>query len=84
MEMDQRNLKFHPSGSRSITGGAFLLRKMFMAAYGQVVTIKDADQFKQLGITDLESVCRSTPALANGDLYLRTAQRLFCIKGHKE
>lgn len=57
---------------------------MVMAAYGQVVTIKDADQFKQLGITDLESVCRSTPALANGDLYLRTAQRLFCIKGHKE
>tara|TARA_B100000989_G_scaffold81285_1_gene57961 strand:+ start:14938 stop:15111 length:174 start_codon:yes stop_codon:yes gene_type:complete len=57
---------------------------MVMAAYGQVVTIEDADQFKQLGITDLESVCRSTPALANGDLYLRTAQRLFCIKGHKE
>ena len=24
---------------------------------------------------------RSTPALANGDLYLRTAERLICIRG---
>ena len=52
-----------------------------VSAYGQVVAIEDADQFKQLGVTDLESVCRSTPALANGDLYLRTAEKLLCIKG---
>jgi len=52
-----------------------------VSAYGQVVAISDNDKFKQLGVTNLGEVCRSTPALANGDLYLRTAKRLICIKG---
>ena len=52
-----------------------------VSAFGQVVAIADADEFRQLGVTDLEQVCRSTPALANGDLYLRTAEQLICIKG---
>ena len=52
-----------------------------VSAFGQVVAIEDGDEFKQLGVTDLEQVCRSTPALANGDLYLRTGDRLICIKG---
>lgn len=52
-----------------------------VSAHGDVVSIADSDQFKQLGKSDLEEVCRSTPAMANGDLYLRTAERLICIKG---
>lgn len=52
-----------------------------VSAYGQVVAISDMDKFQQLGVTNLGEVCRSTPALANGDLYLRTAKRLICIKG---
>ena len=52
-----------------------------VSAYGQVVAISDTDEFKQLGVTNLGELCRSTPALANGDLYLRTAKRLLCIKG---
>ena len=53
-----------------------------VSAYGQVVAIADSDEFKQLGVTDLKQTCRSTPALANGDLYLRTAKRLLCVKGY--
>ena len=52
-----------------------------VSAFGQVVAIEDADEFKQLGVTNLNQVCRSTPALANGDLYLRTGDHLICIKG---
>ncbi|MDA8990375.1 PQQ-binding-like beta-propeller repeat protein [Opitutales bacterium] len=52
-----------------------------VSAYGQVVAISDSDQFNQLGVTNIGEVCRSTPALANGDLYLRTSERLICIKG---
>jgi outer membrane protein assembly factor BamB len=52
-----------------------------ISAYGQVVAIADDDEFRQLGTTNLGEVCRSTPALANGDLYLRTGERLLCIKG---
>jgi len=52
-----------------------------VSAFGKVVAIADGDEFRQLGVTDLNQVCRSTPALANGDLYLRTAERLICIRG---
>ena len=52
-----------------------------VSAHGDVVSIADSDQFQQLGITELGEICRSTPALANGDLYLRTAESLICIKG---
>ena len=52
-----------------------------VSAFGKVVAIADGDEFKQLGVTDLNQVCRSTPALANGDLYLRTGDQLICIKG---
>jgi outer membrane protein assembly factor BamB len=52
-----------------------------VSAYGQVVIIEDGEAFKQLGVTDLKSVCRSTPALANGDLYLRTSDTLLCVRG---
>tara|TARA_B100001123_G_scaffold384886_1_gene458022 strand:+ start:1144 stop:2403 length:1260 start_codon:yes stop_codon:yes gene_type:complete len=52
-----------------------------VSAYGKVVAISDADEFRQLAVTDLEEVCHSTPALANGDLYLRLFKRLVCIKG---
>ena len=52
-----------------------------VSAFGKVVAIADEDEFRQLGVTDLNQVCRSTPALANGDLYLRTAERLICIRG---
>ena len=52
-----------------------------VSAYGQVVAIADGDEFKQLGVTDLGEVCRSTPALSNGDIYLRTGERLICVKG---
>ena len=52
-----------------------------VSAYGQVVAIADSEEFKQLGVTDLGEVCRSTPALSNGDFYLRTGERLICVKG---
>ncbi len=52
-----------------------------VSSYGQVVAIADEDEFRQLGVTDLEQVCRSTPALANGNLFLRTAEKLICVQG---
>lgn len=64
-------------GSPILTGNTIFC----ISAYGQVVAIADDDEFQQLGTTDLGEVCRSTPALANGDLYLRTGERLLCIKG---
>lgn len=51
------------------------------SSHGQIVALADADEFRQFAVNDLKEVCRSTPALANGDLYLRLYERIVCVKG---
>lgn len=35
--------------------------------------------FESVAVNDLKEFCYATPAIANGRIYLRTGQRLFCI-----
>ncbi len=65
-------------GSPVCAGGVIFC----VSAYGKVVAIADAEEFRQLAVNDLDEICHSTPALANGNLYLRLFERLICIKGH--
>jgi outer membrane protein assembly factor BamB len=64
-------------GSPVCAGGVIFC----VSAYGKVVAIADDEEFRQLAVNDLDELCRSTPALANGNLYLRLFERLICIKG---
>lgn len=50
---------------------------------GIVVCIKAGDQFEELGRTDLAEECRSTPAVADGKIFVRTVSHLYCA-GPKE
>ena len=50
-------------------------------ADGVVRCIAAADEFKELGSTDLDETGRSTPSIAHGNLYLRTMGRLMAVKG---
>ncbi len=45
---------------------------------GVVVCIKAGDSFEELGRTDLGEECRSTPAVANGQIFVRTVSHLVC------
>ncbi len=59
----------------------------YVSKKGEVVAFAAAaDRFKLLGRTrlDLDAKCHSTPALANGDLYVRTLSHLACIAGHHD
>ncbi|MCA9011511.1 MAG: PQQ-binding-like beta-propeller repeat protein [Planctomycetaceae bacterium] len=47
---------------------------------GDVVVIRAGNQFEELGRTPLHDDCHSTPAVANGHLYLRTFRHLMAIK----
>jgi outer membrane protein assembly factor BamB len=51
--------------------------------YGSVVVIKaGVNGYQQVAVNNLgDDVMRSTPAIANGDLYIRTHHQLYCIKG---
>ncbi|MFT5467439.1 MAG: outer membrane protein assembly factor BamB [Verrucomicrobiales bacterium] len=56
--------------------------KIFCAdADGVVVVLAASDEFKELGRTELGETCRSTPAIAHGNLYVRTFQQLLAVKG---
>ena len=55
-------------------------RLFCIAENGEVVVIKAADHFEELGRTALGDDCHSTPAVANGHLYLRTFKHLIAIK----
>ncbi len=48
---------------------------------GTLNVIAAAADFKELGHTKLEDTCRSTPAIADGKLFIRTQGHLFAIQG---
>ena len=47
---------------------------------GVVVVLKAGREFKELGRTALGDDCHSTPAVANGHLYIHTFHNVFAIK----
>ena len=46
---------------------------------GTVVCIAADKEFKELGRTELKELCRSTPAIANGQMYVRTVGHLLSV-----
>ena len=48
---------------------------------GTVICLAAEPQFKELGRTPLGEECRSTPAIANGRMYVRTISHLQCVGG---
>ena len=57
-------------------------KKIFCVdADGVFRCIAAGDEFQELGQTDLGELCRSTPAIAHGNLYLRTMTKLYAVKG---
>jgi outer membrane protein assembly factor BamB len=76
-EVWQERLNLPFSGSPVRAGD-----KLFCVAEdGTVVCLAAADEFKELGRTPLGEECRSTPAIANGKMYVRTISHLYCVGG---
>lgn len=48
--------------------------------FGEVWVVKVADEFEQTAINDLGETCLSTPAIADGTLYVRTRGSLMAIR----
>lgn len=51
---------------------------------GTVVVLSASDEFDELGRMDLKEECRTTPAIANGRMYLRTISHLYSIGGKQQ
>lgn len=65
------------SGSPVCVGGKIVC----VAEDGEVVVLAASKDFKLLGRTSLGEDSRSTPAIADGKMYLRTYSKLFSIGG---
>jgi hypothetical protein len=48
---------------------------------GTVMCIAADKEFKELGRTELKELSRSTPAIANGCMYVRTVSHLLSVGG---
>ena len=49
---------------------------------GKVIVLNASDQYELLAVNDLGESTYSTPAIANGRLFVRTLSHLVCIKSH--
>jgi len=58
-------------------------RIVAISAEGEVVTLAAAKEFKVLSRIALDDVSRSTPAIADGRMYLRTQSKLYSVGGKK-
>jgi len=63
------------SGSPVAVGGTI----MNVSADGEVIVLADGDAFEILGRTPLGEEVRSSPAVADGRLFIRSAGRLHCL-----
>lgn len=48
---------------------------------GQIVVLSNSKDFKILATNSMGEDCVATPAISDGNLYIRTRTRLFCIGG---
>jgi outer membrane protein assembly factor BamB len=51
------------------------------SADGEVVVVAASDKYELLARNPLNETCRSTPAIANGHMYIRTESHLYSIGG---
>jgi outer membrane protein assembly factor BamB len=54
--------------------------KVFMVSESGILTIVNADaELSELSVNDLDDVAFATPAIADGRLYVRTRNTLYCF-----
>ena len=59
-------------------------RLFCVSTSGELVVLEASDRFNVLHRFALNDGCESTPAVANGRLFVRTETRLWCFGGEKQ
>ena len=54
--------------------------KVYVTAQdGKIIVLKSGDTLEELAVNDMGEVCIGTPAIADGQLFLRTRNKVWCI-----
>jgi len=51
----------------------------FTGENGFIIVVKQGPKLEVLEKNDMQESCIATPAIANGRLYIRTLNKLYCI-----
>lgn len=72
-------IRFRRSMTFTSSPWAYNGKVFFLDERGRTVVIKASRQYEELGVNDLNELSCSTPAIADGNLLIRTASRIYCI-----
>lgn len=73
--------RFRPSGSFTAAPWAYNGLVFCLSEDGLTYAVQAGPEFEIVATSELDELCLSTPAIANGHLLIRTASQLYCITG---
>ena len=76
-------IRFKRSMSFTASPWAYNGKVFFLDEKGRTVVIKADKQYKEIRVNDLGELCCATPSIADGNLLIRTASRIYCISNQK-
>jgi outer membrane protein assembly factor BamB len=71
--------KFARGSSFTASPWAYNGKIFFLSEDGDTHVIEAGSELRVIGKNSLDELCLSTPAIADGKLYIRTASQLYCI-----
>ena len=76
-------IRFKRSMSFTSSPWAYNNKVFFLDEKGRTVVIEATRDYKEIRVNDLGELCCSTPSIANGNLLIRTASKIYCISNQK-
>jgi outer membrane protein assembly factor BamB len=78
----KQHYKERLQGSRGFTSSPWAAdgKVYFVDSDARTFVVQAGQEFKLLGKNEIDEMCWSSPAVANGALFLRTVEQLYCIK----
>ena len=75
--------RFRRSMSFTSSPWAYNGKVFFLDEKGRTVVIKASREYEEIRVNNLDELCCSTPAIADGNLLIRTASKIYCISNRK-
>lgn len=76
-------IRFKRSMSFTSSPWAYNGKVFFLDEKGRTVVIHANKEYREIRVNDLEELCCATPSIADGNLLIRTASKLYCISNAK-
>ncbi|MEE2642286.1 MAG: PQQ-binding-like beta-propeller repeat protein [Planctomycetota bacterium] len=76
-------IRFKRSMTFTSSPWAYNGKVFFLDEKGRTVVIDAAREYREVRVNDLQELCCATPSIADGNLLIRTASKVYCISNQK-